>query len=219
MPECGCGYAARMKTSLMIAMVGAAAALAGGCAHQASPADGAPSVAGAPATFRLNAGEYARAFDRARNELREFGFILDRVDAQAGVITTLPKGTGGLATPWDQEQSGLDDRAEDAAHRHRRIVRIEFAPAGAAPGEAEGRDLRAETGPIEGQVSATVYRVHQPGWRVNTQAILNSTYTRDPQLDERGMTTYGVAVRQDDALARRIAERVRERTGYQRAGG
>jgi hypothetical protein len=167
----------------------------------------------------LQPGEYARAFDSARNELRELGFILDRVDAQAGVITTLPKGTGGLATPWDQEQSGLDDRAEDALERHRRIVRIEFAPAGAAAGGGEGSDLRTETGAIEAQVSATVYRVQQPGWRVNTQAILNSTYSRDPELDARGMTSFGVAVRQDDALAKRIAGRVQQRTGTQQAGG
>jgi hypothetical protein len=208
-----------MKIALVVACIGSGLGLFG-CAHQSSSGGDAAATASAPAaTIQLEAGEYARAFDAARNELRELGFILDRVDAQAGVITTLPKGTGGLATPWDQEQSGLDDRAEDAVERHRRIVRVDFMPAGAAPGSAEGRDLRTEAGPIEGQVSATVYRVHQPGWRVNPQAILDSSYTRDPQLDERGMSAYGVAVRQDDALARRIAVRVRTRTSQQHAGG
>ncbi len=208
-----------MKIRLVMAAIGAALALGGGCAHSVPAGTESAAVASAPATIHLEAGEYARAFDQARNELRELGFVLDRVDAQAGVITTLPKGTGGLATPWDREQSGLDDRGEDAVHRHRRIVRIEFAPAGGAPGAAEGRDLRTEAGPIEGQVSATVYRVQQPGWRVNPQAILNSSYSRDPQLDERGMSAYGVAVRQDDALAKYVAGRVRVRTSDQRAGG
>ena len=103
-------------------------------------------------------------------------------------------------------------------HKHRRVVRIEFAPAGQGQGSVEIHDLRTDQGALDALISVTVYRLHQPGWRLNTQAILESTYTHDPELDERSMGLYSVAVRQDDALARRIAERVRERLERQTAG-
>lgn len=200
-----------------IALIAAASTLAllgtvGGCARTASDSvDGALSAT-APALVRIEAADYPRVFESIKDDLRNLGFTLDRVDAQLGVITTMPKGTGGILTPWDQEQSGVDDRLEDSVQKHRRIVRIEFVPAGIQPGSAEAAnigDLRTEKRPIEAQVSAALYRVHHPGWRLNTQGILESTRTSDPQLDARGMSQYGVAIRQDDDLARRIAERIR----------
>ncbi len=185
------------------------ALLLGGCANQPRASD-AGGMTGAPAgAFHVRAGEYVTAFDRTRDRLRDLGFLLERVDAQAGVISTQPKGTGGFATPWDREQSGLNEEFEDMFQRHRRVVRVEFTPAGVAPNPADLRDLRAEKGPIDAQITATVYRWNQPGWRLNTLAILDSSHTHDPALDERGMSSYSVAVRQDTPLAAWIAERVR----------
>lgn len=208
-----------MRTLWFMAMSVGAALLLVGCANQSSAnalGDGQASTASG-ATLHVEPGRFAAAFDQSRDVLRDLGFILDRVDGQLGVITTQPKGTGGLATPWDQEQSGLDDRLEDAVQKHRRVVRIEFAPGGVEPGSEEIRDLRAEKRPIDARVAVTLYRVHQPGWRLNPQAILESSYTHDPQLDARGMALYSVAVRQDDDLARRIADRIRERLTRQSA--
>ena len=207
-----------MKT-IRIAIAMLAASVLGACSGQAPAPTASEAAMTAPgATMHIEPGRYAATFDQSRDVLRDLGFILDRVDAQQGVIATMPKGTGGLATPWDQEQSGLGDRAADAVQKHRRVVRIEFAPAGIEPGSAEVRDLRTDKRPLEAQVSVTVYQINQPGWRLNTQAILESTYTHDPQLDARGMGVYSVAVRRDDDLARRIAERVRERLDRQTAG-
>ena len=207
-----------MKT-IRIAIAALTACVLGACSGHgpaSSASDGAVTAPGA--MLPIAPGQYAATFDQTRDVLRDLGFILDRVDAQQGVIATLPKGTGGLATPWDREQSGLGDRAEDAVQKHQRVVRIEFAPAGTEPGTVEVRDLRTDQRPLEAQVSVTVYALNQPGWRLNTQAILESTYTHDPQLDERGMGLYSVAIRRDDDLARRIVRRVQERMERQTAG-
>jgi hypothetical protein len=207
-----------MRTMWFMAMAAGLALLAGGCATQnTGTTGGADALTASGATLHLEPGKFATAFDQSRDVLRDLGFILDRVDGQLGVITTQPKGTGGIMTPWDQEQSGFDDRLEDAVERHRRVVRIEFAPAGLEPGSAEIRDMRAEQRPIDARVTVTIYRAHQPGWRLNPLAVLDSTYTHDPQLDERGMGLYTVAVRQDDELAHRIVERVQERLDRQTA--
>ena len=202
---------------IRIVIAGLAACALGACSGHV-PASGDDAMISPGATLHVESGQYGAAFDGSRDVLRDLGFILDRVDAQQGVIATLPKGTGGIATPWDREQSGLGDRLEDAVQRQRRVVRIEFAPAGIEPGSEEVRDLRLDQRALDAQVSVTVYRVNQPGWRLNTQAILESTYTRDPRLDERSMGLYSVAARRDDELARRIAERVRERLERQTAG-
>lgn len=205
----------RTMTTTRLLIACALAACVCGCANSTRPAEGfeaAPADAGrAPGALSLRPGEYARAFDETKDLLRDLGFTLDRVDAQLGVLATAPKGSGGIATPWDREQTALADEIEDALQRQRRIVRIEFVAAGADPNSAMIRDLRTETGAIEAVVSATVQRLYQPGWRPNTQAILASSYTRDPQLDERGMTAYAVTLRQDDDLARWLAAQVRAR--------
>lgn len=208
-----------MKTKWFMAMAVGTTMLAGGCAKQSGTTapDDAQTAAASGATLHIEAGRFAIAFDESRDVLRDLGFILDRVDGQLGVITTQPKGTGGIATPWDQEQSGIGDRLEDAVQKHRRVVRIEFAPAGMEPGSVEIGDLRAEQRPLDAHVAVTMYRTHQPGWRLNSQAVLESSYTHDPQLDERGMSQYSVAIRQDDELARRIVDRIRERLTRQAA--
>jgi hypothetical protein len=206
-----------MRTIWFMAAVLGAALLTGGCAKQTPSAADDGVLAGSGAMLHVEPGKFAVAFDESRDVLRDLGFLLDRVDGQLGVITTQPKGTGGILTPWDQEQSGIDDRLEDAVHKHRRVVRIEFAPEGAEPGSADIHDLRTEPRPMDARIAVTVYRLHQPGWRLNSQAILESSYSQDPQLNERGMGLYSVAIRQDDDLARRIVQEVRERMARQAA--
>ncbi len=197
---------------IRIAIAMLAASVLGACSgHAPASSDESAALTAPGVMLHVEPGQYAVTFDQSRDVLRDLGFILDRVDAQQGVIATMPKGTGGLATPWDQEQSGIGDRAEDAVQKHQRVVRIEFAPAGTEPAAADVRDLRTDPRPLDAQVSVTVYALNQPGWRLNTQAILDSSYTHDPQLDERGMALYSVAIRRDDDLARRIVERVRDR--------
>ncbi|HRJ50427.1 MAG TPA: hypothetical protein PKU91_07830, partial [Phycisphaerales bacterium] len=95
----------------------ALAAALTGCARSGSP------------TVQIPAGSYSQAFEATRASLRDFDFSLDRVDAASGVITTATKASSGLATPWDPEQSGLDQEWEDFINRQRRFVRVTFVPA------------------------------------------------------------------------------------------
>lgn len=175
-------------------------------------------------TVEITAGEYPRAFEATRESLREFEFRLDRVDAASGVITTAVKPTSGLATPWDSQQSGIDQEWEDFINRQRRTVRVSFAPAPADesaskpmpprdPASAKAPelvDLRDYAGPVVATVSVSVERVQRPGWQVSTKSINNSTFTMDPALAAAGKyPTYAVELEPDTRLARRIADHIR----------
>lgn len=170
--------------------------------------------------FEAPAGSYDEAFDAARRALREMRFELDRVDAAQGVITTRAKGTSGLATPWDVEQSTLADEWRDFVNAQRRYARVTFAPAGAGVDDeprtqaAPGRppvDLRTLDAPIVGEVLVVVERVNRPHWRVFPVSTRRSSFARDQLMLERRIgTSYGVARTQDKRLAGRLAERVRE---------
>lgn len=154
-------------------------------------------------TFEISAGGYAAAFDAAREVLRDSRFVLDRVDADEGVITTQPKQTSGLATPWDSEQTSLSQELEDTVHAQQRRVRVTFLPMG------EGGLGVAE---CTGRVEVVLERVQFVGWQPSSKAILQSGFTTDPVAQASGRDArYEVPIARDDALAARIAERVRRR--------
>jgi len=210
-----------------------AAALVGGAGV------GCASRAPASAEFGVQAPQYQRAIEVARDVLLEARFEIDRVDAAGGVITTLPKMTGGLLTPWDGEQTTMDQEVADATSAHRRRVRITFEPAaidmprrsagqaaadtvagpraataglGAVGGENALVDLRSSGVPLTARVEVFVDRVRRPGVRLETESIRRSSVAVDPDLSSRRMTPeYVETVDHDDLLAGRIAERIRER--------
>lgn len=199
----------RLASNLFIAAT-AFTAFLGGCTTSQEP------------RLEVAAGQYAQAFEATRETLREYDFTLDRVDAASGVITSAVKDSSGLATPWDSEQSGIDQEWEDFINRQRRFVRVAFVPAEAAGSKTPQRDpasalapdlvdLRDYEGPVVATVSVTIERVQRPGWQVNTKSINQSTFMRDPELVAKGMQpSYSVELEPDDRLARRIADRIRK---------
>lgn len=147
---------------------------------------------------------YAATFDAARAVLRDEGFILERVDARAGVITTRPKTTAGIATPWHTEQSSFNQELEDLVQRHQRVVRITFKPADSRPPAADS--------PADFQVQVTLQRLHAPGRRLEPEALRQTSFATDPALVERAMQpTYAVAWKQDRLLAERLTTLIRAR--------
>lgn len=185
------------------------------------------SVLDDPATLHIPAGDYAAAFDAARHELRDAGFILERVDAWSGVITTRASTSAGFATPWSSDQSSIGQELGDFAHRNRRIVRITFEPAAppapptSAAASAEPAspptepaaepvgDLRAAETDLVMRIRVIVERVQQPGWRIDTSSIRQSSYATDPALVARGMQpTFAVPREEDPLLAARLARRI-----------
>jgi hypothetical protein len=156
----------------------------------------------ASSEVRVPTGGYAAAFDAARETLLARRFELERVDARAGVITTRPKSSSGLATPWDTEQSTLTQEVEDLFNRQQRHIRITFEPA--APGETPD-DLRTVSGALTARVEVVIERLHRPGWQIEPAAVRFSSYTRDPALASRGLwPAYAVPFAQDPALAAAI---------------
>lgn len=182
-----------------LALILAAALPLAGCA--ARPTD---------ATFAVPAGAYPAAFDATVETLRDFTFELDRIDAAGGVVTSEPRATAGLLTPWDPQQATFSQELRDALHRHARTVRVTFEPRYGANGparpDAPPPDLRRTDEPLLARVTVTLERTYRPNVRVETESIrMNSTF-RDPALARRGMQpSYTVAVRRDDAFAAKLA--------------
>jgi hypothetical protein len=142
---------------------------------------------------------YPRLFDAARETLAEYRFTLDRVDAARGIITTAPKQTAGLATPWDREQSNLGDEVSDLIHQHQRTARIRFEPPEA---------------PARVRVEVAVDRVRRPDWRVESDAIRLSSFAVNPQTRRTGQgAEFLDTVREDRALAARLLARIVEISG------
>jgi len=154
----------------------------------------------------IPAGMYTRAFEATRQTLRDHRFILERVDAQAGVVTTRAKSTAGLATPWDTEQSSLTQEFEDLVNDQRRRVRVTFTPDPAQETNAESW----QEGPVVAEVDVSVYRVQSPGLRLPPRALSQGSVTEDPALKQRWVT-YGMEtpVARDSRLAARLAEQIR----------
>ena len=160
-----------------------------------------------PTTARIPAGQYAAAFDAARHELRDAGFMLERVDAWSGVITTRPATSAGFMTPWSGHQSTVWQELGDFAHRHQRTVRITFEPAG--PLAVDPGDLRALDAELLMRTRVVVDRIHHPNWRIDRSTIRHSSYATDPALVARGMQpSYSVPREEDTLLAARLTRRI-----------
>ncbi len=150
------------------------------------------------ARFEIAPGAFETAFDASRQALREYQFELERVDATEGVITTAPKASAGIATPWHREQSTLGQEFNDLLNQHERAIRIEFVPVPADASQASS-----------GVIRATVFRLQSPGVRPASRTIGSTTTTLDPKLIERGIWAGQlVPSGEDPDLAVRLARRI-----------
>lgn len=205
-----------VRTLLLLALAALSLAAVGGCS----------SVKSAN-LLTVPAGRYADAFDATREALRDLRFDLERVDARLGVITSRPKPTDGLATPWDIEQSSTSQEIEDLVHQQRRQVRVAFLtprprpdgspadgppeliPLQDAPMPANLVDYR---GSVTIRVQVNMIRVERAGWRPSTSSVRGSTFTTDPLLEAAGgAAVYETPAGEDRELASRIIDRVRTR--------
>lgn len=191
-----------MLRRLLLVVAAALPALLGACA--AGPVD--------DAALTIPADRYAATFEAARGVLRDARFDLNRVDARAGVITTYPKKSIGLLSPWDGEQSTVYQEFDDLFNRQRRVVRVTFEPADASL--PPGADLLSvEVPELIMRISVVVEREQQPGWRLESTSVRLNSRTTDLALAERGLTPwYTVAVTQDPAFAARLTDEIRQRT-------
>lgn len=178
-----------LRTLLQLAALAFASLNLSGCASSEGPT-----------TFDVAPGQYTRAFNTARETLRDQFYSIDRVDAEAGVISTFPKDSAGLATPWDSDQSSLKQEWEDLAADQRRTIRVVFER---QPGGQE---------PALGRVTVVVDRRYRPGIRIPAKSVKSASLTQDLALAQRGMwPAYDVAVEEDRALAARLAGEIASR--------
>ena len=179
--------------------------LTGGCA------------ATGPGAFDVPAGSYAEAFDAARDELRAMGFVLDRVDARRGVITTRSRPTAGMATPWLGGESSPYQSLDGTLNRQARWIEIRFStrdgeatPDGGNTGLID--DLRLYPGPLRAEVLAMIQRAQRPGLRVPAASVRLASQSVDPSLVDQGLhPAYTVELGPDEQLAARLVNVITRR--------
>lgn len=201
---------------------GPAAPLMGLVALAALLTQGGCSSPAGPTRLEVPASQYPAAFEAAKAAIREFRFPLERVDYVNGEITTDQKFSSGIATPWDPQQSTIENEWEDYTNLQGRRVRIRFEPASEAsspladpPGTqvtaTPVRPVSEAQEPVVAQVVVTLSRVNRPGWQPQPKAVRRSGFTEDPELTARRMfPQYQVIVSRDEKLAARIIELMRE---------
>jgi len=120
------------------------------------------------------------------------------------VITTQPKNSGGLASPWDREQSTIGQEVDDLLNHQKRVVRVTFQNATGVVGDAVD-----PKGPLKGRVEVTVIRLQSPNLRPSSRAISMTSSAIDPQAVAQGVGyAYEVPISQDTQLAARLAEKI-----------
>lgn len=191
---------------LLVACVSIAAIL-GGCSQ--------PRIA---TTFEVPQNRADAAFNAAIAVLREQRLTPERIDAQQGIITSAPKRTAGIASPWDPDQSSLADEIEDTLHFQTRWVRISFERV-ATPENLtdESRRLFESNAPVTCEVEAFITRRQAPLVRPQTKVLGLTSQAFDPSLAQRGMQgTYSTALATDDAYASWLAGLIRSRASVQK---
>lgn len=155
---------------------------------------------------------YARSFEAAKVVLREASFDLERVDARAGIITTRPRASSGLATPWIDHTETLGDATRDLFNADQRIVVVRFRADGAPDGPKEG-DLRRYEGPLVGEITVERERLYRPNRRTDPTSIRFRSTTIDPDHLDRGMLpVFAADLAPDQRLAQRLADRLETMT-------
>lgn len=174
------------KLGILLSAAVAACLTLGGCA----------SAVDHPGQFTFAKSDYTAAFGTTRDVLRAYRLDLERIDADAGVISTAPEFSTGLLQPWSPLQTGLGDEWEDTLNHQARAVRVTFEPDGAEN--------------MRGSVWVTVLREQRAGRRLDSETVGGSTFAIDPQLRERHSSVYLVPMRRDSSLEARLAKRIED---------
>jgi hypothetical protein len=202
--------------SLALACVLLACAGLAGCKSASSPEleKGESLVSFA----QIPADQYANTFQAARDVLRDRRFILDRVDAPQGILTSEPSQNPGLARPWNA-MSGLAQAVEDVVQYQQRVVRVAFVPINESQsGNQVGltnpdRNLLLTPAETVLQVRVSVERIERPGVRTSPDSVRLRSRTIDPTLEAAGvLPTYAFTVRDDEILARTLAQDILNRS-------
>ncbi len=159
-------------------------------------------------TAQIPPDRYADAFQAAKDALRAHHFDLARVDAARGVITTRPRSSSGLATPWINHADSFGESVEGLLHRDRRRAIVRFDPID-EPDAGPLVDRRRLGQPLRFEVRVEVERTYVLGRRADATSIRLTSRALDPDLVAQGL--HPIArdqVGTDPDLAGRIARSI-----------
>lgn len=193
-----------------------------GCGSVRGGGSGAAVLEGRLQVF--DAVSYPGLFEASKGELRARGFLLDRVDARGGVITTRGLLSAGAITPW-VGGAGVGSALDDAMHRNERVVRIVFSrssPSGVVSVDRAGwagsggrPDLRLWRGAISVRVEVDVFRDYSSSRRLNADSVrLSHDSVFQTGLDSQRSHSAGARVERvgaDGALAQSVLDGVLKR--------
>ncbi|MDF1808902.1 MAG: hypothetical protein P1U42_04325 [Phycisphaerales bacterium] len=166
-------------------------------------------VAESKAELVLENQSYDQVFESARDVLVDYRFGINRVDASRGVLTSHPKRSVGVVSPWDREQSTMNQEWEDFANQQERIVRIEFERLNV---ETDISNSLSERESVVVHVAVLVNRVHRPNWRIESESVRLSTHARSRdsggQLEPRA---FRETIGRDVELEVRIMDEIKTR--------
>ncbi|MBX9736111.1 MAG: hypothetical protein K2X32_04225 [Phycisphaerales bacterium] len=146
--------------------------------------------------------EYTSRFQAARDELLESGWVLDRVDSRAGVLTTQPR-------------AGVVRTGQDVLDRLDRVVRVEFRSPGSINATDPSRiDLSEAKLPTEMRVRVFIQRTYYPGWRPSPTSVRLGGRHTDPELVKQDIQPRSeMTAGEDVGLAGEISDRIAKRQG------
>ncbi|MBX3353374.1 MAG: hypothetical protein KF684_10630 [Phycisphaeraceae bacterium] len=126
----------------------------------------------------VSAEDYASVFDAARDALRAAGFVIDRVDAAAGVITTEPMGgMEAIKSPLLRQAGGA------SLHRTAWRARATFS----ADDKKNPPDLRLDPGTRTLRFEVVELREYRPSRRIDTTSVAYAWDFSDRVLAGRGL--------------------------------
>lgn len=173
---------------------------------------------GGVTSYAVAPGQYRQAFEASRQVLRDERWLVERVDAAQGVLTTQRRA--------DLPAGDAYGTLENVMNRQIRHVRITFVPADGAsrpvplPDPASPElssttpDLTEGDVPLVMRVRVLVERVQRPGQRPATNSIRLSSYAIDPELVARGQQPlHSEPAGEDQAMAAEIARAIAASAG------
>lgn len=167
----------------------------------------ARELPGDDATFEVAPEDAAAVFDAARDVFRDHAFVLARVDAAGGVLSTWARQSAGFATAHLDDESTFAESAEGFFNTQRRRARLVFEPldeSGVPP-----RDFRDPDAPLIARVQVIVERLNTQGRAASTVSIRRSHYFVD--ATRPGPSDIVTPLRRDGALAGRLAQEIQQR--------
>lgn len=157
---------------------------------------------GRPAVASVEGNDFDRLWNAADRVARDLLFKIDRQDRRAGVLTTAPTISAQFYEPWRRELQTADDLAESSVATIRRSIRFDFDKEGdrytVVPKVLVERQTISERR-VSGQLTRAYFRRERGQYG-----------SRELDAGEAISDAYWYAIGRDEALEKRIAEKMRE---------